>query len=94
MAVGDWAEGTRAVLLESHVTYDGTEANNPTRTQVRYRMRLPSGYVLQDIRALDLPGDHRAAADAMLATVQGHEGLEQTTHAATVTITADRPQSQ
>jgi hypothetical protein len=83
MAAGDWADGTKAQLLDATVSFDGTASNTPTSVRIGYRMVLKSGEVLPDLRTANLsPPDANAmtalepALAAMYQLVAGLEGIE------------------
>jgi hypothetical protein len=81
MAAGDWAAGTKVVLLDVTMQFDGTAANVPTMVRVGYRIHLPSGVAATETRSLAFTPDVTQAANlagtisALHDTVAASEGV-------------------
>jgi hypothetical protein len=50
MAAGDWEPGTKIVMLDLSLIFDHTVANTPISVRAGYRIQMPSGTVLQEVR--------------------------------------------
>ena len=81
MAAGDWAAGTKVVLLDVAMQFDGTPANSPTMVRVGYRIELPSGTIATGTRSLEFSPDSTQATNlagtisALHDTVATAEGV-------------------
>jgi hypothetical protein len=77
----EWAPGTKVVLLDVTVYFDGTTSNTATTMRAGYSVALPSGKIVPETKIVTLPISPEQLAvlapsfAALYGLVAGAEGV-------------------